>query len=194
MATNIDWNLVSNMEAKSCFEENLGHVQRVLKDYVIIQRGTFNKEKFYIPKDKIATFDGKILKLRISEKEIIERYKKDEHDTTIEDQHDSTINIDRAGGSSGGLLIEEKNDKFNNQAQKKSIEIPIKKEMVFIERSKDSKNTKHDKNIGHPVDSPTNISIPIKREEIVITKKPYIKEVEPDKTSANTIKQIKNKN
>lgn len=188
METNIDWHLVSNMETKSCFDEDLGHVQRVLKEHVLIQRGTFNKEKFYIPKDKIATFDGKILKLKISEKEILERYKKDEHDTTIEDQYDSTINIDRAGGSSGGLLIEEKNEKNNYQAQKKSIEIPIKKEMIFIERSKDSKNIKHDNFIGHPVNSPTNISIPIKREEIVITKKPYIKEVEPDKTSANTIK------
>ena len=50
----------------------LVEVQDIQSNYVIVQRGTINKEeeKFYIPKDQAESYDGEILKFKFSEQEL----------------------------------------------------------------------------------------------------------------------------
>jgi hypothetical protein len=43
---------------------------------ILVQRGIGNKEVFSIPQYKVESFDGKVLKLAISEDEALNKYKK----------------------------------------------------------------------------------------------------------------------
>jgi len=42
--------------------------------YVLAQRGIINKEKFYIPQDQLQRYDDSVLRFRISEYEITNKY------------------------------------------------------------------------------------------------------------------------
>lgn len=42
--------------------------------YVLTQRGIINKEKFYIPQDQLQRYDDSVLRFRISEYEITNKY------------------------------------------------------------------------------------------------------------------------
>jgi hypothetical protein len=58
---NIDWNDVIKKEARGSGDEDLGEVQEVTGNYVLVQRGTINKEKFYIPRDLAESYDGSVI-------------------------------------------------------------------------------------------------------------------------------------
>ena len=70
MGAKINWKDVIKKEARGNNYEDLGNVQEVKDNYVIIQRGTIDKEKFYIPKDEAESYDGDILKFKFSEQEL----------------------------------------------------------------------------------------------------------------------------
>ena len=70
MGSKINWNDVIKKEARGNNYEELGKVQEVKDNYVIIQRGTINKEKFYIPKDEAESYDGDVIKFKFSEQEL----------------------------------------------------------------------------------------------------------------------------
>jgi hypothetical protein len=54
----------------------LGEVHEVTSDSVITKKALVDKERFYLPKDKVVRFDGHNLWLNISEEEA-DRYKRD---------------------------------------------------------------------------------------------------------------------
>ena len=70
MGSKINWNDVIKKEARGNNYEDLGKVQEVKDNYVIVQRGTIDKEKFYIPKDEAESYDGDVLKFKFSEQEL----------------------------------------------------------------------------------------------------------------------------
>src|SRR4051812_27431115 len=72
--SNIDWNDVIKKEARGGGNEDLGEVQEVDQNYVLVQRGILNKEKFYIPKELAESYDGNVLHFRISEDEAKNRF------------------------------------------------------------------------------------------------------------------------
>jgi len=64
--SSIDWNDVIDKEARSSSNEDLGEVQEVDENYIFVQRGMISKDKFYIPIDMVESYDGTILRFRIS--------------------------------------------------------------------------------------------------------------------------------
>jgi hypothetical protein len=74
--TNIDWNDVMKKEARGS-EEDLGEVQETGQDYVLVQKGMINKEKFYIPKDMVESYDGDVVRFSISEDDAKSRFLRD---------------------------------------------------------------------------------------------------------------------
>ena len=56
--SSIDWNDVTKKEARGSNDEDLGEVQEVGQNYVLVQRGMVNKKKFYIPRDLAESYDG----------------------------------------------------------------------------------------------------------------------------------------
>jgi hypothetical protein len=77
MSSNIDWNDTIKKEARGSNDEDLGEVQEVTDGYVLVQRGLINKEKFYIPQDQAESYDGSVLRFRLSEDEMKSRYMSD---------------------------------------------------------------------------------------------------------------------
>ena len=55
---NIDWDDVIKKEARGINDEDLGEVQEVTQDYVMVQKGLINKEKLYIPRDLAIGYNG----------------------------------------------------------------------------------------------------------------------------------------
>jgi uncharacterized protein (TIGR02271 family) len=186
MSPNIDWNDVIKKEAKGLKDIDLGEVHEVTNDYVLVQKGLIHKEKFYIPQDQVESYDGHVLRFKISADEI-NRYAGDSHPASIEDQYESTIEIDSGGGSAGGIEIEETEvpltdeklevSKETQQSQTtitkepvkeiKKVEVPLIHEEVTIERRPPSGDTKAQR----PVSSKEDITIPVKKEEIGDVKK-----------------------
>src|SRR5918912_1706856 len=75
--SNIDLNDVIKKEARGSGDEDLGEVQETGQDYVLVQRGMINKEKFYIPKDMVESYDGSVLRFKISEDDSKNRFLRD---------------------------------------------------------------------------------------------------------------------
>ncbi len=68
--TNINWNDVIKKEARGNNDEDFGEVQDIQGNYVLVQKGIINKEKFYIPKNQAESYNGDVLKFRFSEEEL----------------------------------------------------------------------------------------------------------------------------
>src|ERR671932_1336722 len=73
-SSSIDWSDVIKKEARGSNDEDLGEVQEVGQDYVLVQRGIINKDKFYIPKDMVESYDGQVLRFSISEEDAKSRF------------------------------------------------------------------------------------------------------------------------
>ena len=186
MSSNIDWNDVIKKEARGLKDVDLGEVHEVTNGYVLVQKGLIHKEKFYFPQDQVEGYDGHVLRFKISADEI-NKYARESHPASIEDQYESTIEIDSGGGSAGGIEIEEAEvpladeklevSKETQQSQStitkvpvketKKVEVPLIHEEVTIERRPPSGVTKAQK----PVSSKEDITIPVKKEEIGDVKK-----------------------
>ena len=69
-SSDIEWNDVLKKEARGIDDEDLGEVREVQGNYVLVQKGLINKEKFYIPKDQAESYDGDVLRFRISQEDL----------------------------------------------------------------------------------------------------------------------------
>ena len=76
MNSDINWNDVIKKEARGINNEDFGEVQDIQGQFVLVQKGIVNKEKFYIPKDLVESYDGYVLKFRFSEQELSQYYDK----------------------------------------------------------------------------------------------------------------------
>ena len=70
MNSDINWNDVIKKEARGINNEDFGEVQDIQGQFVVVQKGIADKEKFYIPKDLANSYDGTKLKFKFSEKEL----------------------------------------------------------------------------------------------------------------------------
>ena len=58
------------------YDTDFGEVQEILGEYIITQKGTVDKERYYIPKNLIERFDGDTVYFKIT-KEEAKQYKRD---------------------------------------------------------------------------------------------------------------------
>lgn len=69
MKETIDWNQVIKKEARGLDDYDLGEVQEVDNEYIITKKGVVDKDKFYLPRDKVSKFDGDKLWFEVSKEE-----------------------------------------------------------------------------------------------------------------------------
>ena len=93
--SNINWNDVIKKEARGSGDEDLGEVQEVGPNYVLVKKGILNKEKFYIPKDQVESYDGDTLRFRISEDEAKSRYTGEYHPSSTKETGYSSASTTR---------------------------------------------------------------------------------------------------
>jgi uncharacterized protein (TIGR02271 family) len=182
----IDWDDVIKKEARGINDEDLGEVHEVGDTYVLVQKGLINKEKYYIPQTEVESYDGNILRFKLSEEEIKGKY--------LGDSPPLTRNTGKDDGqeeseSTSVPLVEErlnisKRDVTYKEAtlikepvtETKTVEVPITHEELIVERRPASKSTTSTSDLKPPVTSKEEIKIPLKKEEVEVKKEPYVKE------------------
>jgi uncharacterized protein (TIGR02271 family) len=189
MSSDIDWSDTIKKEAEGINGEDFGEVQEVSNGFVLVQRGIINKDRFLIPQELAESYDGDIVRFRISEDEVLSKYREGadlEAAQTNSEQTDRTQetaqNVEEAISLTEERLDVSK-DVQEDQVQitkepvteTKTIEIPVTHEEVSIERRPPSGGEGQVSSEG-PVTSTQEISIPVKKEEVEVTKTPYVKE------------------
>lgn len=76
MSSTIDWKDVIKKEARGLNDADFGEVQEVSNGMVLTQRGIVNKVLFSIPQSVVESYDGEVLRFRLSEIEAVDKYQK----------------------------------------------------------------------------------------------------------------------
>ena len=82
----INWNDIIKLDTRSIDDIDLGKVKGLYEPFVVIERGTLNKEKLYIPKSLIERYDSGVLYLSITEQEAKDTYARESPPTEDENQ------------------------------------------------------------------------------------------------------------
>jgi uncharacterized protein (TIGR02271 family) len=187
-SNNIEWNDVIKKEARGINDEDFGEVQEIQGNYVLVQKGMINKEKFYIPKEQAESYDGDVIKFRFSKKDLSQFQHEPPNiygeNTMLEQETKQQTTETKEEVEENIPLTEERLDvskkSQENQAtitkkpvtETKTVEVPLTREEVSIERRPPSGQTE----AQSPIQSEQDIKIPLKREEAEVIKKPYVKE------------------
>jgi uncharacterized protein (TIGR02271 family) len=173
---NIDWNDVIKKEARGSDDEDLGEVQETGQDYVLVQKGMISKEKFYIPKNMVESYDGSVLRFNISKEEVKNRYMRDSPPTPADSSQETDtrvplveerLNVSKQESAQEATITKEP------VTETKTVEVPVTHEEMTIERRPASGTAAASE---RPVESKTEMKIPLKKEEVQVTKEPYVKE------------------
>ena len=184
MSSTIDWNDVIKKEARGSNDEDFGEVQDVSNGYVFVQKGILNKEKFFIPQEKVESYDGHILRFSISSEEAASMFQGDTFPESSQNINNKTSNS--AGTDEGTVPITAERLEVNKRIEEshatitkepvtetQTIEVPVTHEEISIERRPPTGDTSTSQ---EPVTSREEIEIPLKKEEVEVTKTPYVKE------------------
>ena len=182
----IDWDDVIKKEARGINDEDLGEVKEVGDTYVLVQKGLINKEKYYVPQNEVESYDGNILRFKLSEEEIKSKYlgdsppltrntEKDDGEEESESTHVSLVE-ERLNISKRDVTYKEATLVKEPVTETKTVEVPITHEELVVERRPASKSTTSTSDLKPPVTSKEEIKIPLKKEEVEVKKEPYVKE------------------
>jgi uncharacterized protein (TIGR02271 family) len=185
--SNIDWNDVVKKEARGSGDEDLGEVQEVGPNYVLVKRGLVNKEKFYIPKDQVESYDGDTLRFRISEEEVKSKYmgeyppssgtSRAQNITDKPTTEETTVPVtEERLGVSKSQSTKEATITKTPVTETKTVEVPVTHEEISVERRPVSGTTSTTSASDRPVESEQEIRVPLKQEQVQVTKQPYVKE------------------
>ena len=189
MSSNIDWNDVVKKEARGLNDEDFGEVQDVSNGYVFVQKGIVNKEKFFIPQEKVESYDGDVLRFGISYNDASSTYKGEsfpsfssQSSQTESDQLSNTLESEETTipltdeKLDVAKRVEESQTTITKEpvTETKTMEVPVTHEEVSIERRKPTGDQTYTDQ--KPVNSREDIEIPLKSEEVEVSKTPYVKE------------------
>ena len=193
-----DWNEVIKKEAKGLNDADLGEVQEVNENYIITQRGTLSKEKFYLPKSIPHGYNGHILLLHITEEEAEEKFIIDKSTSSATEGREESM-VQRQVPESPIPVIEERLEISKKELmveakvikkpvkETKTVEVELTHEELIIEKrpvEDISSSTTASQSATQSSPSPSEeiaqskieIIIPLKREDVVVSKKSYVKE------------------
>jgi stress response protein YsnF len=197
-----DWNEVIKKEAKGLNDADLGEVQEVNENYILTQRGTLSKEKFYLPKSIPHGYNGRILLFHITDEEAKEKFIIDKSTTSaaMEGRKESLIRnqdpenpipvIEERLDISKKELVEEAKVIKKPVKEMKTVEVELTHEELVIEKrpaenkasstttaaSQSATQSPSTSSSEEITQSEIEISIPLKKEEVVVSKKSFVKE------------------
>lgn len=195
---NIDWKNVIKKEVIGTDGLDLGEVVEIGDNFIVIQKGLFNKKRYVIPNSTAESFDGDILRVKVNEKELLgyeettdpafKDYSKFKS-SDMSKEMETRIPVIGENLQVSKKVVEDKVDIIKEPVKEtKTVEIdltyekvtieriPINNEETGIEKSSDQTQGLGGSDIERPVSSRTQISIPLKREVPVIIKNPYVRE------------------
>lgn len=68
------WNQLKEKKVKTNEGKDIGEIKEISQNHLRLEKGTISKDKFWIPKYIVDTFDGENLWLSANEEEVKERY------------------------------------------------------------------------------------------------------------------------
>src|SRR6476646_3638562 len=195
-----DWNEVIKKEVKGLNDADFGEVQEVNENYVLTQRGTLNKEKFYLPRSISHGYNGRILLFDITEEEAKKRFVIDKSTPSASEGKEKS-DFQRQDPESPIPVIEERLEITKKETmveakvikkpvkETKSVEVELTHEELIIEKRPIDDNTSSSSSTtttttasqsaaqSSPLpsedmtQSKIEISIPLKKEDVVVSKK-----------------------
>ena len=72
------WDEMKDKKVKSIDGENLGKIEKISQNHIMVEEGLIKKKRFWIPKFLAVVYDGKYLWLDIKKEEIKQQYYYDE--------------------------------------------------------------------------------------------------------------------
>ena len=148
MSSTINWNDTIKKEAEGINGEDFGEVQDVSNGLVLVQKGIINKERFLIPQELSESFDGDTVRFRISEEELLSKYREgaDVASTEVDTEKNETTQETVESAEKTIPLTEERLEVSKNVQEQqatitkkpvtetKTVEVPVTHEEVSIER------------------------------------------------------------
>ena len=159
-----DWNEVIKKEARGLNDADLGEVQEVNDNYVLTQRGTISKEKFYLPKSIPHGYNGHILLFDITEEDAKAKF--------IVDTSSSAAAQEEEGGGGGSKV----------QTRDAESPIPVIEERLEVSKKESVAEAKV---IKKPVKETKTVEVELTHEELIIEKR-SVAEEEADKTTVTS--------
>ena len=186
----LNWNEIIMKEARSLDDVKLGKIQEINETSFVIEKGTKNNEKFYIPRSIPHAYNGSVILLDITEDEAKKQFMTDtsmptpsteeskalpreENGETIIPLTEERLKVSKKETMQEATLIKE------SVKETKTVEVQLTHEELIIEKRKPSSSSSGDTTTEgeqKQIQSKTEITIPLKKEEVVVTKKPYVKE------------------
>ena len=180
---NIDWNDILKKEARGINNEDLGEVREVTQDYVLVEKGVINREKFYIPRDLAVGYNGTILIFIISAEEANKKFSRDSppvfstsqftgKDATITDGLTivpvmaERLDITKKETSQEAKIIKE------SITEIKTVEVQLAHDELYIET-----RPRGNKNEQQAVDSSVQSDIPTQEEVVALFLRAEVEEV-----------------
>lgn len=183
--SSIDWGDVIKKEARGLDTSDLGEVQEIGQNYIVTQRGTVDREKYYIPKYLVHGYDGETLWFDARGADFLEfkrdsapqyeeyhsRYKRADLPADLETRIPvlgERLDVSKRARTSEVTISKEP------VTETKTVEVPVTHEEVRVERRPADASTVASSD--RPVDSRTEVTIPVTSEDVKVTKEPYVKE------------------
>ena len=192
-----DWNEVIKKEVRGLNDADLGEVQEVHETIVVTEKGSINKEKFYLPKSITHGYNGRTLIFDITEEEAKRKFMTEPTKTATTSLPSTEDGAKLSTDTEKSIpVIEERLEISKKESieeakvikepikETKTVEIELMHEELIIERkavhldkTTTSATTPTTTSSSEEIiQSKTEINIPLKREDVVVSKKPYVKE------------------
>jgi uncharacterized protein (TIGR02271 family) len=193
----LDWNEIIMKEARSLDDVKLGKIQEINETSFVIEKGTKNKEKFYIPRSFPHAYNGSVILFDITEDEAKKKFMTDTSMQTPSTEESKALPREENGETiiplteerlevSKKEIMEEATVIKESIKETKTVEVQLTHEELIIEKRKPSSRSSDtttksssptsEEGEQKQIQSKTEITIPLKKEEVVVTKKPYVKE------------------
>jgi uncharacterized protein (TIGR02271 family) len=194
----IDWNEAIKKEARGINDADLGEVQMDIGEtYVHTKKGLISKKDYYLPKYLVDGYDGERVRFRITEDDAENLYSKEADPNRLvtetdlgyrerfaEERKTLPENIEtRIPLITEDLNVlktqreEELHVKKRPVTEQKTVEVPVTREEVTIERKSIAASDSVTAAAGErPVESEQDIRVPIKSEEVHVSKTPRVEE------------------
>ena len=75
--TKKDWISLINESVHTSDDIDIGDIDAISRDFVVVKRGFVNVHYYYIPLTKVEGWDGNVLWLNITEQELVKKYQVD---------------------------------------------------------------------------------------------------------------------
>ena len=165
--SDINWNNIIKQDTRSVDNIDLGKVKGLFEPFIVIERGTISKEKFYIPKSLIDKYDADVLYLNITEQQAKDIYMRESPPTEDEIKRIESITEKRVTGSKENMEIAEQRGAGEREEEEEERHHPKteEKKMMVVKKSKELKEK-----LAATTSKATSISTPEIDEEEIIKK------------------------